>query len=579
MEVIIYWIIATILLIGITIFPINNIKQNLIARIILSIILILGINIIIAIITYWLNISCSLELISIIYSVLIFLIVYVITKSRKIQKLSISVFDIAFIIITIVLILVIAIKQYGIPVKIKYESTDASTHFSAAIRFMESKSLVIDNQDSLAQYFKFDKLMIGSYVNTGIIFSLFSNFLNEFDMYKIYIICDLITLLLSFLFMYILITSILNSKKTKIIAGIMSIIYVLAYPLNSMLMGSAYLTLSLVIIQAILYIIMNKDKINNIVFITILTICNIALMHTYIMFGIVVLLAEIIYIIIKDNKKIYKYIPAIIIPMLTLLLYSSDIENKISVIQEEGPMYKNYYSNIILYIPLIIYALYIEFKEKKLLNIENLLLMLTLGIVIITYILKENNIMSSYYCLKYYYMLWIPVIFISSKALLSILNKRLILAISIALIIPIILIISATNIKYTYSSEEIMKDISKENVLAFGDYFAMNKNIIYSNRYVLNGEEIEVIKKADEIIKDDNYYICGGLAQVNWTCSMLDSSNITKEYELKEPKDIGSKYLIVFKRATYMHNYNEEITKKYTYIFENKYGGIMQKIE
>ena len=76
MEVIIYWIIATILLIGITIFPINNIKQNLIARIILSIILILGINIIIAIITYWLNISCSLELISIIYSVLIFLIVF-----------------------------------------------------------------------------------------------------------------------------------------------------------------------------------------------------------------------------------------------------------------------------------------------------------------------------------------------------------------------------------------------------------------------------------------------------------------------------------------------------------------------
>ena len=205
--------------------------------------------------------------------------------------------------------------------------------------------------------------------------------------------------------------------------------------------------------------------------------------------------------------------------------------------------------------------------------------MLTLGIVIITYILKENNIMSSYYCLKYYYMLWIPVIFISSKALLSILNKRLILAISIVLIIPLILIISAANIKYTYSSEEIMKDISKENVLAFGDYFAMNKNIIYSNRYVLNGEEIEVIKKADEIIKDDNYYICGGLAQVNWTCSMLDSSNITKEYELKEPKDIGSKYLIVFKRATYMHNYNEEITKKYTYIFENKYGGIMQKIE
>lgn len=576
---ILYIITTLTLLIGITLVPISKEKQNIIGRSVISIVILFGINIFISIITYLLKIKCSLTLISIVYIFLILFIIYRIVKNKKIQSITISIIDIVYFTLIIGLVVFIAIKQYGIPFEIKYETTDASTHFSASIRFMNEERLLLDDEDNLSKYLGFDKLMFGSYVNTGILFKLFRGYLEEFTMYKLYIIFDLFILVLSSLLMYNLILDNSKDKKKRIVAIVMSIIYILAYPLNSILMGSAYLTLSLLFILSIIYVIRNKEKINKECFLFLLTILNLGLIHTYIIFAVVIFIAEVIYFIIKDKKNACKDIITIFIPMLTLLLYSTNVGGKVSVMQEEGPMYKNYYSNIILYIPLIVYAWYIELKEKKLLNIENILLVLTLGIIIVTYILKENSIISSYYCLKYYYMLWILVIFISSKALLSILSKRLIPAISITLIIPLILITSAANIKYTYSSEEIMKDISKENILAFGDYFAMNKNIIYSNSYVLNEEEIEVIKKADEIIKDDNYYICGGLAQVNWTYSMLDSSNITKEYELKEPKDIESKYLIVFKRATYMHNYNEEIKKEYTYIFENKYGGIMQKIE
>lgn len=558
-----------LLLIGTIIVPINNIKSNFLYRSIFGIIVTFGINIIISIITYLLGIKCSVELLSGMYFFLLIPIIYKILKEKRIQLLYISLQDIIFGILSGILIIIIMIKQYGMPLNIKYETTDASTHFSAAISFMNDETLLLKDNSKLGEEFGFDKLMFGSYVNTGIFISTFSNFLPQMELYKLYIIFDMIILWLSIFMFYIM----LNSKeilKRKIIIWIFSFIYFLSYPLNSVLMGSAYLTLSLLLVTAILVVFINKQKMNSSLFNFLIFVLNTALINTYMLFAVIALISEVIYIAFK-HKKIKTCI-IILLPVFSLLLYSNNFAEKVQIIQNEGPMYKNYYSNFMIFVPLIITQFYKDIKNKKFLNIENIFLLVNLIIIVGAYILKQKGIISSYYCLKYYYTLWIFTIFIASKMLLELSNYRV--ALSILLAIVILITISIFNMDYTYSEEELMEDITKESVFSVGDGFYNNINIISNKRYILNEEELKVINKVNEIGIDE-FCILGGEGQIRWVYAILNQYGDSNIYV----EDLDNKYLICFKRATYMHRNINKLKEKYEFIYENKYGGIMKIYE
>ncbi len=73
----------------------------------------------------------------------------------------------------------------------------------------------------------------------------------------------------------------------------------------------------------------------------------------------------------------------------------------------------------------------------------------------------------------------------------------------------------------------------------------------------------------------EEFRILGGEGQNKWIYAILNQyvdSNIYVE-------DIDDKYLICFKRATYIHQNIHKIKEKYEFIYENKYGGIMKKYE
>lgn len=566
---IIFVLIYLILLIGTIIVPINNIRSNFLYRSILGIIIIFGINIIISIITYVIGIKCSIELLSVIYFFLLIPIIYIILKEKRIQLLYISVKDIVFGVFCGIVIIIVMIKQYGVPLSIKYETTDASTHFSAAISFMHDKTLLLKDDSKLNEKFEFNNLMFGSYVNTGIFISIFLNFLPEIELYKLYIIFDMIILWLSVLIFYIT----LNNRdvlRRKIVIWIFSLIYILSYPLNSVLMGSAYLTLSLLFVTTILFVFMNRQKMKSFLFYSLLFVLNTALINTYMLFAIIVFISEIIYV----GFKLKKIKPCIIIllPVFSILLYASNASEKLQIVQEEGPMYKNYYSNFIIFAPLILIKFYNDIKNKEFFNIKNVFILVNLITIICTYILKQNGMISSYYCLKYYYILWIFTVFIACEMLLELSSYRLSLCIVSTIII--FMTISIFNLEYTYSQDELLKDITKESIFSIGDGFNNNINIILNKKYILNKEELEIINKVNDMGIDE-FCILGGEGQIRWIDAILNKyidSNINVE-------ELDYKYLICFKRATYMHQNIQKLKEKYEFIYENKYGGIMKAYE
>jgi len=113
------------------------------------------------------------------------IVVFKICRDKKIQKYYIKIKDIVALLIILLIVIFIGYKHYGFPIEIKYETTDPAVHYYFARTYYEEQSTPAGDLKTT---------MPGAYTNTGILFTVFSNWLEDIELYKIYIIFDLIIL-------------------------------------------------------------------------------------------------------------------------------------------------------------------------------------------------------------------------------------------------------------------------------------------------------------------------------------------------------------------------------------------------
>ena len=89
--------------------------------------------------------------------------------------------DIISVIVILITVCVIAIKQYGIPMNVKNSITDASTHYWVADEFYNYSMLLIEDNSDVLGFFDERAFMPGSYINTGILFKIFSLIIRSLD--------------------------------------------------------------------------------------------------------------------------------------------------------------------------------------------------------------------------------------------------------------------------------------------------------------------------------------------------------------------------------------------------------------
>ena len=233
MKIIFYLISLVFLVVTAFLLPIKKEKTNFLLRVTLVVLFLFNFSILVSIIAYFTHLKASLWLFSIANLLIGIIAFYKILKEKRVQSYKIDIRDIVFIILAIIIVVTIAIVNYGIPFQIKYETTDASSHYLAAVHFMNEEAILTDKTTEQDIFFRFYSMMIGAYVNTGIFFSIFENFITEQNFYILYIIFDMIMLFISSLVMYELTLQLTKNEKLKKIGIIVSFIYVLSYPLNS----------------------------------------------------------------------------------------------------------------------------------------------------------------------------------------------------------------------------------------------------------------------------------------------------------------------------------------------------------
>ena len=229
----IIYVISTILIVGLHMLIYKKQeRENWLKYFVLTISILLCYNIVICVILSFVKIKTTLATLTIINFVIALIFSYKIFKDKKIQKYFLNKMDILAIMSIIIIVIFIFIKQYGIPINIKNSTTDAATHYLLANEFYHySLPLINENSDVLGiwnEHF----LMPGAYINTGILLKIVDSSIDETYFCKIYVLFEITMWCLSGILMYLFLS---NNKKQKILPLIFAIIYMIGYPLHTLI--------------------------------------------------------------------------------------------------------------------------------------------------------------------------------------------------------------------------------------------------------------------------------------------------------------------------------------------------------
>lgn len=575
-------------------------KQNILAWIPISIIFILCYNILICLILTFIGIKCTLINLNICNIVIMGCFSVILLKDKKTQKYYFKISDLAYYILLLFLVVFIGYKQYENPFNIKYEITDGSTHYHFAQQFSENQTLLYNGAtDDVLMIYNSGFRLPGAYVNEGILFRVFDKILHPVD---IFIIFDLFILYMSgILFYYLLKTYAKENKKMQCLAVIFSIMYMLGYQLNSMLMGYVYLSLALDIIICFMLLMANykKQEINLKIALPILSLVSFGIFFSYAYFVPIIYISVIINIIVRAKSKkqkifetqnIIELIYVIVIPLILGIFYFivfpiiNGGKTEISTIGVDGAIYENFITNYIGIIPILIVGIIIGRKNKEA-NEKNyfqtILFIAAILFSIILFIGYKLEIVSKYYFFKSYYITWILAIYNTYIVLSNILtgkNNKLKIISYIYVSFVLILIILSTLI--------LRKNIG------INDIFYKNLELIQDEKVILKGGELDILEKVEKTIEYNNIYILhpSMYGKAHWMSVLYHNQliyidcitgyNVTIEKWLTEKEQ--KYYLAYYDDYNLLTEEEKSLNRnssEYKIIHNDEYGFILERTE
>jgi len=587
---IIYIITVLLLLISTMLIRKNNEKQNILFRGILTIVLFSTYNILLALIFSAIKLPSNLMVLSIANVIITIINTLILLIKQEVQKYFIKVQDVIFMIILFVLVIGIAYKQFAFPFDIKYESTDSAMHFLAAKNFYNNKIL--------------DGGIPAASVNTAILFDICDSIISEQNFYNIFIVFDISLLYLIGAIFYLGITNKTKSKMKSIFAMIFTILFICAYPLNSIIFGFSYLTVAILYITTLIVMAVNiKDTEQKQLPLCIeMFLIVLGIFFAYYFFVPVVYTALGLYILFdmiknKKSKNIFSiFTIKNIVKVLTILVLPTIIgfgyfvlpslmstgKTTVGHISTEGYIYRDLYSNFILFAPLAIYYILYNIKNKKN-NFSTILMIISSIFTVFLLIMGLKGRVSSYYYFKMYFLLWIVVLYNNIKAInILIAKKETILPLSFTGLILGLLLVAYKGYDYQITAKNEFFNPTN-NINSYVNIYMYNRNTIKTGKITYTNTQLDAIKYLLSI-SENNVQIQGGSNRQNYWANaawrLTDSQDVkvlAKVEELdiqKWLRNNNKKYLIYFDTTKDI----QRQTNKYKTIYETQDVIILEKI-
>ena len=581
----------------------------------LGIVLILCYNVFECYVLNFLRIKLTLLNLSIVNLILIIIGGIYLFKKKEIQKYHLSNYDIIFVSLMAFIVFFIGIFHYGNTLMVSYESTDAAVHYTVAENFSNSEYLSNIDSDEL---WGMQNWKIGSYVNSGLIMKAFSSVVDDFYNYKIFIVFGLFILFLTAYMMYMALVKICKGKL-QILAFIVSLLYVFGYPLNSLLFGFEYMSMGILIVTALLYAVQfyTSKEINLKQIVVILFLLNFQLFHSYYQFIPYIYSALFIYICFvnyKEDKKIFTkkniftLLISLIIPFILGYIYymaqgiynldflnsslGIEVENSIegqkqliSNFKIDGYVYNNLYSNIIILLPLVIYVIIKEIREKKSIDFSSIAVIFTLGYVILLVIGNIMDYVSDYYVTKNYFALWTLLWYINFKGLYYLYEKKKVIPYVITSVYIAVIIISSIN----FNIKDAVNRLDDYRFTGIAEIYSVNERLTFGAGIDFYDKEMDIMKYArDNLDKSKKIELLGEEQQIIWAYELLDYYYLYPEMEEKWfQKKLTYKYMnneiienadyiICFYRTEFYKEFDKSFLENKEVVYENEFGKIVK---
>lgn len=425
---IIYLISLIILSTSFFILKKSNEKLNAITWLAMTIVLTMCYNIFVVFVLSACNVHSTLTTLFVVNIIFILGINYKNYKNKKLQEYFITKSDVFFSLLILLSVVIITVVNFKFDLCLKYKSVDSASHYTAAREFWKNSILL--NKVEKTTIFNYETHMPATYINIGILFKIFAKFIGEINLHKIYMLFDMFMLFTIGLVFYSLISNKIKGKFLNIVGAIFVVLFMIGYPLNTIIYGFSYLTFNLIILTAILKIIpyYSTNKIYDRYLLPITFLLTFAVFFSYYFFAPVVYASIFIYMIIVFKKQgkvitlknILKVVMTLVIPTILGFLYFvlpgiiDDAQNNMNALNAEGTMYRDAYSNFLFFIHFIAFYIIEKIKNKEF-KFEIIFTALLLCFMLVLFIGGIQGRVSSYYYFKNHYVLWILSLYMAFK--------------------------------------------------------------------------------------------------------------------------------------------------------------------
>ena len=300
---IIYLISLIILSTSFFILKKSNEKLNAITWLAMTIVLTMCYNIFVVFVLSACNVHSTLTTLFVVNIIFILEINYKNYKNKKLQEYFITKSDVFFSLLILLSVVIITVVNFKFDLCLKYKSVDSASHYTAAREFWKNSILL--NKVEKTTIFNYETHMPATYINIGILFKIFAKFIGEINLHKIYMLFDMFMLFTIGLVFYSLISNKIKGKFLNIVGAIFVVLFMIGYPLNTIIYGFSYLTFNLIILTAILKIIpyYSTNKIYDRYLLPITFLLTFAVFFSYYFFAPVVYASIFIYMIIVFKKQ------------------------------------------------------------------------------------------------------------------------------------------------------------------------------------------------------------------------------------------------------------------------------------
>lgn len=227
-------------------------------------------------------------------------------------------------------------------------------------------------------------------------------------------------------------------------------------------------------------------------------------------------------------------------------------------IANEGYIYRNMWSTIILFVP---FSIYYIIRKIKQLNFNMIFICGTIIYSILLFALYKTNSISSYYYCKMYYLIWPIIIYMSTLGLIEFYNKKKINKIIVIIVIIIYITIMIIFVKdITYYFNKSYKEKDEEGITTIMGIFNVNRTLLEMPK-LITSEEINCLEYAENNINTEKTLFIVIPRQEDWKQVMLykkvpHGTNFRNIDDEIEKWNIGEyEYIVLFmNRNTYKVN-------------------------